>query len=100
MTHKELIQGIDILNTFLNMNESSYSLSWEKIMAVFQKIQKLGYGFAIMHDEVEIFESGYQCVTHSIKKTNENTTLIETVFDCCVDFIIQYNAGTLKQLTK
>lgn len=76
-----------------------YHSSWNWLIPVFQKIEKLGYGFAIMQDEVEIFESGYQWITHSLE-TTINKTLIEAAFICCADFIEQYNNNTLQKRTK
>jgi hypothetical protein len=39
-------------------------------------------------------------MTHAVEAKNENQTLIEAAFKCCVDFVEQYNAKTLKQATK
>ena len=64
---------------------------------ILKELSKLG---TVTKEEVEISESGYQWIIHSFEQINENTTLLEAAFKCCVNFVEKYTNNTLKQQTK
>jgi len=84
-----------------NANELYYDRNWEWLMAVCEKIEKLGYIIHIISDdmntETTIEESGYQYITHAFV---EDINKKRGVYKACVIFIEQYMAKTLKQATK
>jgi len=74
---------------------------WNWIMMVCEKIEKLGYIIHIFSDcdnsEITIEESGYHYVTHSFV---EDINKLRGLNKVCLEFVIQYNEGTLKQAKK
>jgi hypothetical protein len=103
ITEKEIEKGNELLTKFLIphfVGTIWFIEDWDWIIKTFEKIEELGYDWSILDGEVEISESGYQWLTHAVEAKNEKQTLIEAAFKCCVDFVEQYNAKTLKQATK
>jgi len=103
MTKEEIEKGCELLTKFSIPDFAGiiwFIKDWNWIIKVLEKIEELGYDWSILDGEVEISESGYQWLTHAVEAKNEKQTLIEAAFKCCVDFVEQYNAKTLKQATK
>jgi hypothetical protein len=120
MTQEEILKGNRLIADFMEVDYSGkfqyiarvgytvslseehlqYNSSWDWLIPVFQKIEKLGYGWSIVEGEIDIYSSGYQWITHSREIVDENTTLIEAAFKCCVDFIEKCNNDTLTRQTK
>ena len=71
------------------LNELKYHSSWDWLMPVIEKIERLGYAVNIYEQECRIFED--RTIKPKYKKITYELTKIEAVYKAVVEFIKWYN---------